>query len=111
MTLKIAQLQNKKHLDTLLLKFNLEEGRMVDDNDALVLESLAPPPCLQSLEIHNYRGSTVFPNWMMSLAKLRLVVLSDCISWEQLPPLGKLPFLESLTKWHGESEENRNFWG
>ena len=38
----------------------------------------------------------MFPNWMMSLAKLKMLTLTDGINLEHLPPLGMLQFLEYL---------------
>ena len=38
----------------------------------------------------------MFPNWMMSLAKLKVLTLRGGENLERLPPLGKLQFLEDL---------------
>ena len=70
------------------------EGRM--EIDVSVLNALEPPPDLERLEIGRYWSTTMFPNWMMSLAKLKRLSLAFCINLERLPPLGKLQFLEYL---------------
>nr|XP_023906814.1 putative disease resistance protein At3g14460 [Quercus suber] len=66
------------------------------ENDISVLNALEPPPGLEKLEIVWFRGTTIFPNWMMSLAKLKSLTLTDCENLGCLPPLGKLQFLEVL---------------
>ena len=63
-------------------------GRM--ETDVSVLNALEPPPDLERLEIGQYQGTTMFPNWMMSLAKLKSLTLSSGLNLERLPPLGKL---------------------
>ena len=63
------------------------EGRM--EIDVSVLNALKLPPDLERLEIGQYRGTTMFPNWMMSLAKLKVLTLRVGENLEHLPPLGK----------------------
>ncbi|KAJ6764534.1 hypothetical protein OIU74_023424 [Salix koriyanagi] len=84
-----AQLKNKKHLLRLELDFNHNHE---DDN---LIEVLQPPSDLERLYISGYRG-IVLPNWMMALTRLQELRLSDCRNLEVLPPLGRLPNLESL---------------
>ncbi|XP_050285946.1 putative disease resistance protein RGA3 isoform X2 [Quercus robur] len=97
-----AQLKNKIHLRKLRLQFGGEAEDDEDDeedrrgeNDELVLNALEPHPELESLSIHYYRG-TGYPNWLMSLTILKELELYSWDNLEQLPPLGKLRFLESL---------------
>ena len=66
------------------------------ETDVAVLNALEPPPGLEKLEIRMYRGTTMFPDWMMSLAKLKRLFLSNGVNLECSPPLGKLQFLEHL---------------
>ena len=40
------------------------------------------------------------PNWLMSLTKLKTVSIRGASKLMSLPPLGKFPFLESLTIWN-----------
>ncbi|XP_050259806.1 putative disease resistance protein At3g14460 [Quercus robur] len=72
----------------------MERRRM--HNDVLVLDGLEPPPHFESLRIELYMGTRLSPIWMMSLTTLKKLTLSACLKLECLPPLGKLPFLESL---------------
>uniref|UniRef100_A0A6N2N146 NB-ARC domain-containing protein n=1 Tax=Salix viminalis TaxID=40686 RepID=A0A6N2N146_SALVM len=84
-----AQLKNKKRLLCLELRFCINHE---DDN---LIEVLQPPSDLESLYIYNY-GGIVLPNWMMALTRLRYLELRGCVNLEVLPPLGRLPNLESL---------------
>ena len=103
-----AQLK-KKMLSVLLLHFDMVDeetedrrGRRVE-KDVSVLNALKPHPDLKDLTIGEYMGTTVCPNWMMSLTQLKRFVLHWCPNLECLPPLGKLPFLESLKILHADS--------
>ncbi|WRX27673.1 NB-ARC - like 10 [Theobroma cacao] len=94
-----ANLRSKECLFNLLLKFDMDENKSgggLPNGDALVLEALQPPPYLECLEIHNYRGSSTLPKWMLALTNLRHLAVCSCRNWERLPPLGKIPSLESL---------------
>ncbi|KAB5532333.1 hypothetical protein DKX38_019003 [Salix brachista] len=84
-----AQLKNKKRLLCLDLNFcdNHEDGNLI--------EVLQPASDLERLLIYNY-GGIVLPNWMMALTRLQELRLIDCGNLEVLPPLGRLPNLESL---------------
>ncbi|KAL9450508.1 hypothetical protein AB3S75_012275 [Citrus x aurantiifolia] len=94
-----AELEKKKYLVELELQFD-QAGRREneEDEDERLLEALGPPPNLKRLEIYQYRGrrNVVPKNWFMSLTNLRDLSLYNCRNCEQLPPLGKLPSLESL---------------
>lgn len=87
-----AELKHKEHLLGLNLDFS-PERTTGDMND--VIEALQPHPNLEVLTIWLYRG-TLFPKWIMSLTKLRHLKLLFCRNCAILPPLGKLPSLESL---------------
>ncbi|XP_050285885.1 putative disease resistance protein At3g14460 isoform X1 [Quercus robur] len=94
-----AQLKNKIHLRKLRLRFGGRFGRVDNrrgENDELVLNALEPHPELESLWIYGY-GGTGYPNWLISLTILKELELDSCDNLEQLPPLGKLRFLESLS--------------
>ncbi|KAG5234433.1 disease resistance protein [Salix suchowensis] len=84
-----AQLKNKKRLLCLDLYFKHNHE---DDN---LIEVLQPPSDLERLHIRRY-GGIVLPNWMMALTRLQDLELSDCGNLEVLPPLGRLPNLQSL---------------
>jgi hypothetical protein len=68
-------------------------------NDVLILNALEPHPDLESLYLVFYLGTTVYPNWMMSLTKLKTLCLSVFSKLECLPPLGQLLSLETLKIW------------
>ena len=96
---KNAELKKKIGLRDLYLYFSEENvenhgGRM--ETDVSVLNALEPPPGLEILGIGRYQGTTMFPNWMVSLAKLKRLTLTRGENLERLPPLGKLQFLEYL---------------
>ncbi|XVF25003.1 hypothetical protein REPUB_Repub13aG0176000 [Reevesia pubescens] len=97
---KKAELQNKKGLCSLILDFTNCKGLMLERQprrvDERLLEALQPPPCLEKLEIWYYSSPSLFPNWMMGLTKLRHLSLNFCFHLSFMPPLGKLPSLESL---------------
>uniref|UniRef100_K3XDY1 Disease resistance protein RGA3 n=1 Tax=Setaria italica TaxID=4555 RepID=K3XDY1_SETIT len=68
------------------------------------LEVLVPPENLEVLEIDGYRG-TKFPSWMMKSMELLLpnlvsLSLSNICDCNCLPPLGHLPYLQSLQLRH-----------
>ncbi|XP_015948037.1 putative disease resistance RPP13-like protein 1 [Arachis duranensis] len=87
-----AGLRNKKNLLGLELWFSIVGLKA---NDEVLLDSLEAPPQLQLLGIFYYGGSS-FPNWMIELNELKHLMLVNCSKCNVLPPLGKLPFLESL---------------
>lgn len=90
---------NDNRRDYVDLKLNFDgssNNRNIDDEQT-ILVALKPHSGLMSLEIRGCRaGITVYPSWMDSLCSLKRVVLGGCRYWESLPPLGKLPALESL---------------
>ncbi|KAH7565311.1 hypothetical protein JRO89_XS09G0184800 [Xanthoceras sorbifolium] len=95
---KNAQLVNKKNLVDLELSFDKKNPDNLDGRrkDSAVLEALQPPPNLESLSIRLCRSITLSPHWMLSLTQLKSLTLKSCFKCEHLPPLGKLPLLESL---------------
>nr|POF18174.1 putative disease resistance protein [Quercus suber] len=96
---KNAELKKKIGLRDLYLHFfgeNVENHGRRMENDVSVLNALEPPPGLEQLQIVGYRGTTMFPNWMMSLAKLKSLTLTRGENLERSPPLGKLQLLEHL---------------
>ncbi|OMP14067.1 cc-nbs-lrr resistance protein [Corchorus olitorius] len=75
-----------------------EERQKRKEEEALLLQTLHPPPHLRTLRISRYKGPA-FPTWTTSLTLLKSVELSYCDNLESLPPMGKLPSLESLSIW------------
>ncbi|KAI9161894.1 hypothetical protein LWI28_021800 [Acer negundo] len=86
------QLRNMENIFKLELSF---DGSDSVNNEAII-EALQPPPNLHELMISEYAGSTVLPNWIVSLTNLRGISLVEWINSEQLPPLGKVSSLESI---------------
>nr|TKS18320.1 Proteasome subunit alpha type-2 [Populus alba]TKS18322.1 Proteasome subunit alpha type-2 [Populus alba] len=71
---------------------------LVDESSwesGILIEALQPPSDLEYLSISSYGGLDL-PNWMMTLTRLQALELHDCTKLEVLPPLGRLPNLESL---------------
>ncbi|GKV42022.1 hypothetical protein SLEP1_g49480 [Rubroshorea leprosula] len=95
-----AQLRNKKGLTTLVLTIGSTWSDESQVSEASVLEALEPPLDLERLRIWAYKCPTptlgVWPSWIVSLTKLKFFGLCNCVDVEQLPPLWKLPSLESL---------------
>jgi hypothetical protein len=89
-----AQLKNKKRLRRLELYFD-EEKTELQANEGSLFEALQPPSDLEYLAIGFYGGLDL-PNWMMTLTRLQELTLDVCKNVEVLPPLGRLPNLESL---------------
>jgi len=92
-----AQLKNKKRLRRLELVFDREKTEL-QANEGSLIEALQPPSDLEYLTISSYGGFDL-PNWMMTLTRLLALELHDCTKLEVLPPLGRLPNLESLAFW------------
>ncbi|XP_044482036.1 putative disease resistance protein RGA4 [Mangifera indica] len=95
---KRSEIKNQKSLIGLLLNFEKKvDGReRRNEEDEVLLEILQPSLNLEKLRIWSYRGNTILPNWMLSLTKLRHLILNGCSNCKYLPPLGELPSLEYL---------------
>ncbi|XP_031270352.1 putative disease resistance protein RGA4 [Pistacia vera] len=78
-------------------KFRERYRRRDGKYDENVLEALQPPSTLERLEIRGYKGKTISPTWVMSLRKLRMLNLHECMNLDHLPSLGELSSLESLS--------------
>ncbi|KAH0635035.1 hypothetical protein KY284_037821 [Solanum tuberosum] len=104
--------KNMKHLRQLSVEF--EYGNHEDDDtgdDLIMLEALQPHQNIESLRIVNYSGSR-FPSWVMVenlgflLPKLVYLCIGDCHKCQKLPPIWKLPSLQSLVLRHLNFVEN-----
>nr|GMD06629.1 putative disease resistance protein RGA3 [Ipomoea batatas] len=83
------------HLLSRLQESLLIEGCGVDVGID-VMEALKPPPELQTLKLNGY-GGIHLPSWiLLSLDNLRILEIRWCVNCSSLPPLGKLPSLETL---------------
>ncbi|KAL8043292.1 hypothetical protein ABFX02_09G110800 [Erythranthe guttata] len=94
-----AKLRKKIHLQKLEIMFSISTKDCEEMKEWVwmdIIDVLEPHPNLQNLEICNYYGLRL-PGWIVSpLNHLRSIRLSDFESMSSLPPLGKLPFLESV---------------
>ncbi|KAI9160398.1 hypothetical protein LWI28_007745 [Acer negundo] len=93
---EIVQLKNNKNIRDLGLGFS--GSYSMNNDDEAILEAFQPPPNLQVLTIQRYRGPTMSTlRRMTSLTNLRSITLLECQECVHLPPLGKLPSLETLS--------------
>ena len=90
-------LSEKQHLERLELRWAHQEG-----HDEMLLDSLQPHPNLKILKVWWYTGVT-FSSWLSSIENLVDLTLDQCLRCKHLPPLSKLPFLETfcLSKMEG----------
>ncbi|RWR91943.1 putative disease resistance protein RGA3 isoform X1 [Cinnamomum micranthum f. kanehirae] len=111
-----ADLKAKKHVDSLKLSWSGDATVAAEGNAKEVIEVLEPNSDLKELSVANYTGLE-FPSWMtQKLTNLKKISLSSCKRCEQLPPLGRLHFLESLeiyqmdaVKYIVEFDESHNY--
>ncbi|KAL4636417.1 hypothetical protein ACB092_03G006700 [Castanea dentata] len=101
---KFEELKNLIHLRYLTLYFNegpfpmftiAPNDRRIESN-VLILNALELPQDLETLYICNYLGTTMPPRLLASLTNLKELDLHSAIELMSLPPLGKIPRLESL---------------
>ncbi|KAG6530817.1 putative disease resistance protein RGA3 [Zingiber officinale] len=91
-----AKLKDKEYLDHLVLNFK-EGKRSQGDIEKDIIEGLEPHCNLKRLVIQNY-GCLNSPCWLEKnyLTNLESIHLNCCARWEDLPPLGHLPFLMDI---------------
>ncbi|XP_026417169.1 disease resistance protein RGA2-like [Papaver somniferum] len=94
---KRAKLMDKQNIQ--YLELHWEDLSGCDVNHDMVLEGLQPHSNLAELKIWGFHGLKL-PKWMdsssNSLPNLVKLTLLECVSCEQLPALGGLPFLRVL---------------
>ncbi|XP_072963323.1 putative disease resistance RPP13-like protein 1 isoform X2 [Typha angustifolia] len=94
-----ANLKEKEHIQKLTLKWTegYDKCSRSPEVDEQVLDTVEPHSNLKKLIIEYYMGRRS-PHWMslQSLSKLVFIQLENCNGWEDLSPLGQLPYLESL---------------
>ncbi|XXG85165.1 hypothetical protein AAC387_Pa11g0302 [Persea americana] len=91
-----ADLRAKQHVNSLSLSWSDDETIAIEEKAVEVIDNLKPHSNLKILAVEKYMGPG-FPSWMTKkLTNLVEISLSDCNRCEHLPPLGQLPFLESL---------------
>nr|XP_043635213.1 putative disease resistance protein RGA3 [Erigeron canadensis] len=92
-----ANLKKKQNINCLNLSWSSKDGSEDHNHSPAeeVLEALQPHLNLKMLTISDYQGSR-FPDWMASLVNLVSITFEGCRRCEDLPALGKLPFLKVL---------------
>ncbi|EYU21494.1 hypothetical protein MIMGU_mgv1a023250mg [Erythranthe guttata] len=91
-----AELGKKTQIQELIINFDVKLPSPSTSVWNEVLDALHPHPNLQQLTIRFYNGSQL-PRWITSpLNQLTYVELAYCDGLLLLPPLGKLPLLETL---------------
>jgi len=96
-----AKLMEKSYLERLTLDWDSKRSNTEPGVEKVVLESLQPHRFLQELSIRGHGGSSC-PTWLgdeLAVEVLQSVHLSG-VSWEHLPPLGKLWDLRKLVLEH-----------
>ncbi|XP_074576780.1 putative disease resistance protein RGA3 [Curcuma longa] len=95
----VAKVKDKEHLDHLVLNFR-EGIRSQGDIEKDIIEGLEPHCNLKRLKIQHYGGLNS-PRWLEKnyLTNLESIHLNWCARWEDLPPLGHLPFLMDIYIW------------
>ncbi|XP_034568628.1 uncharacterized protein [Setaria viridis] len=90
-------LLTKQNLLRLKLLWNSNAYRHLQDED--LLGQLVPPMRLKDLSLEGY-SSPRFPSWLMAIShhlpNLTCIELKNLPTCSNLPPLGQLPYLESL---------------
>ncbi|XP_012856114.1 PREDICTED: putative disease resistance protein RGA3 [Erythranthe guttata] len=91
-----AELGKKTQIQELIINFDVKLPSPSTSVWNEVLDALHPHPNLQQLTIRFYNGSRL-PGWIVSpLNQLTSIGLYSCEFLVSLPPLGKLPLLETL---------------
>ena len=90
---KAANLSGKQHLEGLMLRWD-QEGNINNDNEKS-LDGLQPHQNLKYLSVEGYRG-VKFSSWLLLLANLVEIIISNGKRCQHLPRLSQLPSLQSL---------------
>lgn len=83
-----TKLGEKIHLEKLTLDWDNERSNTEPGAEEVVLENLQPHRYLQELCIRGHKGSS-FPTWLGDKVTVESLHLSG-VSWQCLPPLGKM---------------------
>ncbi|MED6118986.1 hypothetical protein PIB30_007876 [Stylosanthes scabra] len=92
-----AKIGDKKHIDSLVLQWDLDDGSVDVQTSRDILDKLQPHGELKELSIVRYMGEK-FSDWLgfssyHSMTKLELRYCNNC---SELPCLGQLPSLKHL---------------
>ncbi|MFQ6635802.1 hypothetical protein Gotur_011076 [Gossypium turneri] len=91
---KAANLKEKQHLSSLVLRWNVDFDDDEGDDDKS-LEDLQPHPNLKELCIEGWRGDAKFPSWLPLLTYLVEIFISGG-NFKYFPSFAQLPCLEQL---------------
>ncbi|KAK8273151.1 hypothetical protein V6Z12_D11G387000 [Gossypium hirsutum] len=94
---KTANLKEKQHLRSLVLKWNNDDNDGGDDDDDKSLEDLRPHPNLKELFIGGWRGDAKFPSWLSLLTNLVVIRIRGPRNFKQTPSFAQLPCLQKLS--------------
>ncbi|XP_062173751.1 putative disease resistance protein At3g14460 [Alnus glutinosa] len=91
-----ACLKDRKYLEELVLEWNALDAN-VSECQIFVLDNLRPHSKLKSLTINNY-GAKSLSDWVghHSFSNIAYICLENCKHCHNLPPLGRLPSLQTL---------------
>ncbi|KAJ0025367.1 hypothetical protein Pint_07308 [Pistacia integerrima] len=93
---KLANLERKPYLWSLILDWGKSANGEVQKTDENVLEALKPHPNLKKFNISLFTGVKLC-NWLSSLTKLTSISIKECKRCQCIPPLDQLPHLRSLS--------------
>jgi Leucine-rich repeat (LRR) protein len=89
----------EKHLEKLILDWNVRSNLNADDNYEKSLEGFQPHQNLKSLKVNGY-GGVRFSNWLSLLTNLVDLELQNCQRCRYLPSFSQLPSLKRLCVSH-----------
>ena len=96
MTGGIQPLNDKSYLRKIKLEWSKDvDHSLISVRTEEVCEDLSPPSSLEVLCFMFFPGLR-FPQWMSMLPNLTYLSIYNCLSCQQLPPLGQLPQLRTL---------------
>ncbi|KAJ3679384.1 hypothetical protein LUZ60_017395 [Juncus effusus] len=92
-----AHLNNKEFLNFLCLSWSESTDSIDNDHDEAVLEGLCPHPNLKGVEIANYKGRMLHPNWLKTETLTNLTTI-EILCCNYITTIPRLP--RSVTDFH-----------
>ncbi|XP_031260531.1 putative disease resistance protein At3g14460 [Pistacia vera] len=93
---KLANLEGKRFLQSLILDWGRTNDGEVQGSDEVVLEGLRPHPNLKKIITSSLIGVKGC-SWLSSLTKLTSISTKECRRCQRIPLLDQLPHLKSLS--------------
>ncbi|KAJ0044816.1 hypothetical protein Pint_05343 [Pistacia integerrima] len=93
---KLASLEGKRFLQSLVLDWGRSNNGEVQGSDEVVLEGLKPHPNLKKIIISSFICVKLC-SWLSSLTKLTSIGIKECKRCQRIPVLDQLPHLKSLS--------------